>query len=353
MTFSSVPWAVGGGAIINEDVARMIPYFMFNKTEGTLGSTDLEVKPLSTPGTSVRISPGGFVILGRGTGQFYEAYMGKNADDHVIAVAPNNSGSLRSDLLVARVIDPYIAGSPWNIPTDRANGPYVEPFIIQGVAPTTRSIRQLGNNWSAIDLARIDIPASTSTITSGMIISLRTRVSAAPIQIPPPTTIINIDEDVIINPENEFFSLLPGPQTSQNLTTAQQNVWRAWPTAAEITVQIPQWATTMDAQFSLYNVQVDNNVWGETRIEVGGSELLSGSTIYDFNRASSSWSANPERIQVFAGGRMAIPTAMRGKNKRFRVNARSLDVSSSHTGTLKVDRGSLIRLEVTFKEQCS
>ena len=28
MTFSSVPWAVGGGATINEDVARMIPYFM-------------------------------------------------------------------------------------------------------------------------------------------------------------------------------------------------------------------------------------------------------------------------------------------------------------------------------------
>jgi len=50
---------------------------------------------------------------------------------------------------------------------------------------------------------------------------------------------------------------------------------------------------------------------------------------------------------------MAIPTAMRGKNKRFRVNARSLDVSSDHTGTLKVDRGSLIRLEVVFKEQVS
>lgn len=353
MTFSGVPWAVGGGGVIPEDVARMIPYFMFNKTEGVLGSTDLEVKPLATPGTSVRISPGGFVILGRGTGQFYEAYMGKNPDDHVIAVAPNNSGSSRSDLLVARVIDPYIAGSPWSIPTDRANGPYVEPAIIQGVPPTTRSIRTLGNNWSAINLARIDIPASTSTITSGMIVSLRDRVSAAPLQVPPPSMPPPVqDIDItIVNPENEFFTLIPGPNLDQSLPTAQQNVWRAWPAVAETVVPIPFWATMMDVQFTLWNTHVDSNVWGEGRVEIGNGEAYSGSTIYDFNK--SSWGGGGERIQIIAGGRMAIPTNMRGKNKRFRVNARSLDVSSSHTGTLIVDRGSLIRLEVTFKEQTS
>lgn len=350
MTFSGVPWVVGGGAVVPEAVARMIPYFMFNKTEGVLGATDLEVKPLSTPGNSVRVSPGGFVILGRGTGQFYEAYMGKNPDDHVVAVSPNNTGSLRSDLLVARVIDPYIAGSPWNIPTNRADGPYVEPFIIQGVPSTTRTVKSLGNNWSAIDLARIDIPANTATITSGMIVSLRSRVSAAPQQIPPPSAPAPVpDVNIYIdNPENEFFTLIPGPTTEQTLPTAQQNIWRAWPAAAEVVVPIPTWATTMDAQFTLWNTMVDDDVWGETRIEVGGGELYSGSTVYDFNK-STGW----ERIQVIAGGRMAIPSSMRGKNKRFRVNARSLDVSSNHTGTLKVDRGSLIRLEITFKEQVS
>lgn len=350
MTFSNVPWAVGGGAVIPEDVARMIPYFMFNKTEGVLGATDLEVKALATPGGSVRISPGGFVILGRSSGQFYEAYMGKNAADHIIAVAPNNTASARSDLLIARVIDPYVAGSPWNIPTDRANGPYVEPAIVQGVPSTTRTIRSLGNNWSAIDLARIDIPANTSTIQTAHIVSLRSRVSAAPQQIPPPTTPPPVpDVNIYIdNPENEFFTLIPGPSTEQTLPTAQQNIWRNWPAVSEVVVPIPAWATTMDAQFTLWNTMVDDDVWGETRIEVGSSEILSGSTVYDFNK-STGW----ERIQVIAGGRMTIPSSMRGKNKRFRVNARSLDVSSNHTGTLKVDRGSLIRLEVVFKEQVS
>ena len=350
MTFSGVPWAVGGGAVIPEDVARMIPYFMFNKTEGVLGATDLEVKALVTPGGSVRVSPGGAVILGRGSGQFYESYMMKNADDHVVAISPNNTGSSRSDLLIARVIDPYIAGSPWNIPTDRPNGPYVEPAVVEGVPSTTRTVRSLGNNWSAIDLARIDIPAFTSTITSGMIVSLRGRVSAPPPQLPPPTTPPPVqDIDItIINPENEFSYLINGPASAQDLPTASQNIWRNWPVASEVVVPIPPWATTMDVQFSLLNTMVDDDVWGETRVEVGSGEAYSGSTTYDFNK-STGW----ERIQVFAGGRMAVPSSMRGKNKRFRVNARSLDVSSNHTGTLRVDRGSLIRLEITFKEQVS
>ena len=349
MTFSSVPWAVGGGAVINEDVARMIPYFMFNKTEGIIGTTDLEVKALATPGGSVRISPGGGVIIGRGSGQFYESYMFKNPQDHVVAVAPNNTASSRSDLLIARVIDPYIAGSPWNIPTDRANGPYIEPYILEGVPSTIRSFRTLGNNWSAIDLARIDIPANTATIQQSHIVSLRGRVGAAPIQVPPPTTPPPVpDIDIIINnPENEFFTLVPGPSSAQDLSTAQQNIWRNWPAVAEVTVPIPPWATTMDAQFTLYNVRVDDDVWGETRLEVGSGEIYSGSVVYDHN--PTGWT----REHIIAGGRMAIPSSVRGKNKRFRVNARSLDVSSEHTGTLRVDRGTLIRLEVVFKEQVS
>lgn len=350
MTFSPVPWAVGGGAVIPEDVARMIPYFMFNKTEGVLGATDLEVKALATPGGSVRISPGGYVVLGRGSGQFYEAYMGKNPEDHIVSVAPNNTASSRSDLLILRVVDPYIAGSPWNIPTDRANGPYVEPHIIQGVPSTIRTFRSLGNNWSGIDLARIDIPANTATIQQAHIVSLRGRVSAPPQQIPPPSMPPPVpDIDItIINPENEFSYLINGPTSEQTFPSTSQNVWRNWPAVSEVTVPIPPWATTMDVQFSLLNTMVDDDVWGETRVEIGNGEAYSGSTVFDFNK-STGW----ERIQVFAGGRVAIPSGLRGKNKRFRVNARSLGVGGAHPGTMKVDRGSLIRLEVVFKEQVS
>jgi hypothetical protein len=219
VTFSSVPWAVGGGAVINEDVARMIPYFMFNKSEGVLGSTDLEVKPLSTPGGSVRISPGGAVILGRGSGQFYEAYMGKNNADHIVAIAPNNSAS--------------------------------------------------------------------------------------------------------------------------------QGTWRSWPAFASWTVSIPTWATTMDVQITLYSVFVNNDCYGETRVEVGSGEAFSQSVPFDID--PSGW----ERVIIAAGGTVAIPSGIRGKNKTFKLGARSLLVDGSHTGTLKADRGSFARLEIQFKEQVS
>lgn len=347
MTFSNVPWAVGGGATINEDVARMIPYFMFNRSEGILSATDLEVKALSTPGTSVRISPGGGVALGRGSGQFYEAYMFKNPQDHIVPVAANNSASSRSDLLVAVVKDPYIAGSPWNIPGDRANGPYIEPVIIQGVPSTLRTIRSLGNNWSAIDLARIDIPANTSTITSGMIVSLRSRVTAAPVQQPPPSTVIIVENDAPGNPENMFFNINPGPATSQDFTSSQVNVWRTWPAFASWTVPIPSWATTMDVQITLYGVFVNNDAYGEARVEIGSGEAYSQSVTFDVD--PSGW----ERMIIAAGGSVAIPSAIRGKNKTFRLNARSIAVDASHTGTLSANRGSFARLEVNFKEQVS
>jgi len=347
VTFSSVPWAVGGGAVINEDVARMIPYFMFNKTEGVLGTTDLEVRALATPGGSVRIAPGGCVILGRGAGQFYEAYMGKNPSDHVVAIAPNNSASSRSDLLVVVAKDPYIAGSPWNIPSTRDIGPYIEPVIIQGVPSTIRTFRSLGNNWSAIDLARIDIPANTATITSGMIQSLRARVSAAPVQVPPVTVPKPVEEAAPDNPENVLFNLNPGPATSQDFTSSSQGTWRSWPAFASWTVSIPAWATTMDVQITLYSIFVNNDAYGETRVEVGGGEAFSQAVPFDVD--PSGW----ERITVAAGGTVAIPSTIRGKNKTFKLGARSLIVDSSHTGTLKADRGSFARLEVQFKEQVS
>ena len=347
MTFRTVPWAVGGGATIDEDLARMIPYFMFNRSEGILSATDLEVKALSTPGAGVRIGPGGAAIIGRGSGQFYESYLTKNSSDHIVSWPANNSASTRSDLLVLVVKDPYIAGSPWNIPPDRASGPYVEPVIVQGVPGTTRTIRSLGNNWSAIDLARVDIPASTATITTGMITSLRSRVAAAPVQQPPPSTVIVVEQDTPNNPENMFFNLNPGPASSQDFTSSQINVWRTWPAFASWTVPVPVWATTMDVQISVYGVFVNNDAYGEARVEIGSGEAFSQAVTFDVD--PSGW----ERILVAAGGTVAIPSSMRGKNKTFRLNARSIAVDSSHTGTLSANRGSFARLEVNFKEQVS
>jgi hypothetical protein len=107
----------------------------------------------------------------------------------------------------------------------------------------------------------------------------------------------------------------------------------------------------MDAIYTFYNAQYDEDIWGETRLEIGNGELYSPTTMFDFNYHGG---PGPERDQIVAGGgSIAIPSSLRGKVKRFRMNARSLGVPSSHTGTLSVYRSTLLRLEVMFKEQCS
>ena len=353
MAFDVVPWAIGGGATLDEGIGRMLPHFMFQGQEGVLSATDLEVKALATPGGSIRVSPGGFVILGRYSGQLYEAYLGRNKSDHVVSVDTNNTASSRSDLVIARIPDPYVPGSPFPAPPSPSVGVFAEPYIIKGVPSTTRNLQQIGNSWSAIPLARIDIPAFTSTITQAYIVSLRTKVGPPPPPATPPPVIIIIDQDSPENPEYQFNKVVSGPVTPDTFTSSQVNVWRTWPTftGSSFNVPIPRWATHMDAIYTFYNAQYDNAIWGETRLEIGNGELYSPTVMYDFNYHGG---PGPERDQIVAGGgTISIPSSIRGKVKRFRMNARSLGVPASHTGTLSVYRGTLLRLEVQFKEQCS
>lgn len=188
MAFDSVPWAVGGGSENSEAHARMLTYFMFQGTEGVLSATDMEVKPLAIPGGSVRISPGGFCAIGRGSGQLYESYMGRNLSDTVVPIDPNTGGSPRTDLIIALIQDPFIPGSPWNIPLDQANGPYAVPWVIKNVPNTITSFRELGNNWACVTLAKVTLPANTATVTAGMITNLRKKVGPPPPPAPPITT---------------------------------------------------------------------------------------------------------------------------------------------------------------------
>lgn len=348
MAFDTVPWAIGGGATLDEGIGRMIPYFMFQGQEGVLGALDLEVKALATPGGSIRVSPGGFVILGRYSGQLYEAYLGRNKSDHVVAVDPNNTASARSDLVIARIPDPYVPGSPFPAPPSPATGVFAEPYIIKGVPSTTRNLAQIGNSWSAIPIARIDIPALTSTITQAMIVSLRTKCGSPPLPASPPPQVIVIDQDGPENPEYLFSKIILGPASSQNHSKTS-TVYQTWPTATSWNVPIPKWASSMDVMLSLYNVRLDGDTFGKIRTEIGTAELYTNESEYNQNYHGG---PGDEVTHIISGhGGLAIPTALKGKVKRFRLNVKNGD--ATHNGTLKFFSGSIAELRVFFKEQCS
>lgn len=348
----TVPWAVGGGADNSIEHARMIPWAVFQGSEGVLGNTDLEVKALTTPGASVQVNPGGYVVIARGLGQTYESYMGKYGSAETVAVAPNNTASSRSDLLMLRIEDPHVAGEPWSNPPAGGNvnsGPYRSFYIQQGVASTTRSVRQLGNTWSAIPLARIDIPANTSTITQSMIVPLRTKCSPPSPPIPPPTIIIIEDDDGPDNPDYLYSYVSSGPSSSFTFASTSVNTWRSMSSIFDQVIPVPKWATRADIVLVAHNVTLDQDVWGECRISISDS-VYSTAAMFDFNYAGG---PGPENIALVAGGNVAIPSSFRGKCKRFKLQGRSLGVPSTHTGTMAFHRGSLVEVRIIFKEQCS
>lgn len=345
-----VPWAVGGGADNAIEHGRMIPWAAFQGTEGILGNADLQVQALATPGGSVQVNPGGYVILARGLGQTYEAYMGKYGNAVTTPVDPNNTGSARSDLIILRIEDNHVAGEPWPAPPSNDNGPYRNIVVVKGVPSTTRSLRDLGNSWSGIALARIDIPAFTSAITNSMIVSLRCKVGPPPWACPPPSIPIIDGGLVPDNPESFYTRVLPATAsgTYDDFAPGTIGQWRDWPFTAQWIIPIPKWATIMEVFLVLYSIQVGGSIAGTTRFNIDNGALFSPLVDIDFNYTGG---PGPEVMTVVSGGRIAIPSSMRGLNKTFKMQARNNVVAPAAPGTLRYYFASLGDLRVIFKEQ--
>jgi len=342
----TVPWAVGGGADNAIEHARMIPWAIYQGNEGVLGNADLQVVALATPGGSVQVNPGGYVIVARGLGQSYEAYMGKFGNAITVPIDPNNTGSTRSDLLVLRVEDNHVAGEPWPAPPSNDSGPYRNFWVEKGVPSTTRTVRQLGNTWSAIALARIDIPAFTSTITNAMIVPLRTKC-CPPAPPTPPATIIIIENDTCPdNPDFLYSRVLPGA-ANNDFTSSSVGTWRDWPTSASWIVPIPKWASRADVFLVLYSIRLNEDVAGSTRMSIDGS-LFTPSVDFDVNYTGG---PGPENCTIIAAGSVAIPSSMRGVNKKFKMQAKTNVGPPTATGTLTYYAASVGEFRIVFKDQ--
>jgi hypothetical protein len=345
----TVPWAVGGGADNAIEHARMIPWAIYQGAEGILGAGDMEVKALTTPGASVNINPGGYVIVARGLGQTYESYMGKIGNAVNVPVSPNNTGTPRSDLVIVRIEDNHVAGEPWSAPASNDTGPYRTFTVVQGVASTTRSVRDLGNSWSAIALARIDLPAFTSTVTQGMIVPVRTKISPPPPPAPPATLPPTEGAGVNDNPEYFYTRILPATSSGvyDDFAPGTLGAWRDWPVSASWIVPVPKWATKAEVFFVAYSVQTAANVAGSTRINIDNGVIFTPNVDIDYNYSAG----GPDTMTVVAAGAVTIPTAQRGKNCKFKVQARTNVGAPGAPGTMRYYFGSVGEFRIFFKEQ--
>lgn len=324
MALDGVPWAIGGDAEHGPSVARQLAYLATNGNEGIVGPNDLKVTALSVPGAGVQVAAGGASVLNRVSSQEAYTVRNPNADTTSVKIAATGSSGGRSYLVILRVDNPYIDGSA-QAPADAVNGPYDRFDVIAGVPAGTTRLQDIAQyaGVSAITLARIDLPASTGTVTSGMITDLRVLAN------PHETTIVSANLGTVTGTMNTTNDLAFPPY--------------------QPTVAVPLWATHVRIDVTISQLQAAGNSNGfvtlSARDTTGATVIGSADTMaYNVDTDGSS-----VRFVHLATIYVNI-SAYRGKSFKPYVHFRK---QSSNQNSLTYDQYSQMVFRTTFYERIS
>lgn len=338
MTWDSVPWFTGGGAQHSPEVGRLLAYAATSGAEGIVGVGDLLVRPLDVPAGKVRVLPGAAIILNRSTGGSQQSYVGRLPTEDVVDIAPTGSSSGRTDLVVARIEDPFTAGTPWQEPADPTVGPYIFTRVIPNVPASAvatsdaarRYIRDVRGE-SAIPLASVTLPANTGTVTAGMLKSLREvaiprrRRDVSTVNLSPSDGVDRLDSTAV-----EWF-----PDAAANAR------WGS--------VEIPEWATEVRLVATWAQVVVPaGNTTGSLAVQLGNigatGSVRSGTVGVDTPNDT-----NVARATYVLGDTVTIPAALRGTSQPIRPVG-SMASTSSASSTIYLDHYSAFVLDLEFLE---
>ncbi|MCW2287045.1 hypothetical protein EDF60_1696 [Leucobacter luti] len=154
---------------------------------------DLKVLPLNTPGAGFRVVPGGAMVQSRDTSASARESYGPilTREKTMLGVPGTGSGAGRRDLVILEITDPEMESVEYPPPTDPIGeggwldgDNFTKITVIQDVdamVPAAqrpvRSLEQLTTgdyaHVTGVTLAAITWPASTGTITAGMLEDLR------------------------------------------------------------------------------------------------------------------------------------------------------------------------------------
>lgn len=313
MTLDGKPWLIGGGVEHPVEVGRALAHMATMGSSGVGTPDSFKVTALPTPGTSVRVSAGIAAARNAYAGGANQSYVLQGASPTDVAVTPTGSTGGRSDLVVARVTDPQYEGT-W--PADPQAVDYASIEIIQGVPSNTISTRGLSLQFPCVALARIDLPASTATVTDAMITDLRRLV--APRQ------------------QREMFMTRPASGTL-TLTSTSKVQWSSY--APEVFV--PPWATRVQIIATVSSVLVTGSTSGFVDVRLGN--LTSSDSDYDFEQPSGTATM---RDQLLVVGGFTVPSQYRETVQSLRLFGSR---ASGKTGTLAMNR-TQVAFDVQFSE---
>ncbi|GAA2842833.1 hypothetical protein ACFQ0M_48100 [Kitasatospora aburaviensis] len=316
MPWDSVPWFIEGSAEHSSQVARLLAYNSVGGAEGVIGPNDLRVRALAAPGQQVEVLTGACSILNRAAGAQYEAYAGRMIAIDKIPITPTGPAA-RSDLVIARVENPYLLGETWPQPSTPATGPYIYTRVISGVPAGTTSIRQVRPGDSAITLARIDIPPNTSSVLPGYVKDLR--------KVARPRT------------EERTYTIIGYPEYSYIDKT--DGGWKNWPERATWNLDIPDWAVTATITTNLSGLRLSiNNVY------VGMRHVLAGQT-GAYSELDDDGGTGFRRADKLLADNFAVPAAWRGTTQTLLIQTVAMD-----PGRLDVNGATQVVCKVLFKE---
>jgi hypothetical protein len=294
---------------------RMMIKDLARDNQGVTTGSDLKVTALSTPGAGVQIGDGSAVIAGKVSPVqgYYNAY---NIGSDTVDISATG-GTGRSDMLVLRVEDPEYEGT-----RDPAVDPIVFFEVIGNVSSTATTVPA---GYSAIPLARIDIPASTATITNAMVKDLR--------------KVANPRRDRVLTPYYQ-----PGGPVIEISGTS--STWKTHPNVTLATLAIPSWAATAKVVFSVNGLRLAvGDVFGAFRFKLGTVEAFQ-EVFIDDNQGAVTRRINVEMVETIDLTTTA-GAAMRGTNQPIVSRMRTDPLND---GLIGVDSRTTFKIDVEFLE---
>ena len=332
MTWVNTPWALDG-ALIPSSLARLGQYVATGGAEGIAQLSDLKVVPLDTPGNGIKIYSGGAAVLNRYQGETPDqSYMVYTATGEILGAGqmPASSGSARSHLVCVVVGDPEFTsvGHPFMLATDPPAGTentfqYVRTVIIQNVPSNTTSFDQLNLNYPGYALARLDVPASTTTITSGMIVDLREMAA----------------------PRNKTEQWHVSASVADPLSVAVANTYEYWPDNSRKLIPIPKWASYCYITGFIEGFRIVADV-AAAKMRIGSlsNGLATPASAFDDKFVAG----GADRRSINMGGLIYIPSSLRGTSQNFEIQATVTNTSQNNK--LNTDTWTTCMCQLRFAE---
>lgn len=288
---------------------RMMVRDLSNGAEGITQGDDLKVAPLGTPGAGVQVLDGSGIVRSKAN-SFGGSYSACNIGAATVSIA-STGGSGRSDMVVLRILDPEYEGS-----LDPATDPVMFFDVISNVSSTATTVP---GGYTAIPLARIDIPLSTSTITSGMIVDIRK----------------------VANPRRQRTFLTQSPTGLSTQIGGTSGTFSYFSTAAGWSVAVPDWASTAIVAINVGALRFATaSFFGYLRATFGSS-LTVQQIVLDDNQSGT------RRQTAVGGDTLTIPSAYRGTTQTLRMQACGF---TGNVGTVGIDTSSTMLADIEFAE---